>query len=127
MKAITERGTQLSELQFFDHYFQLPVLSISAAVTRGTWSTEQATNLIDDDVDTKWYGNRDSKYWTLTLTLPGDSHITQYQLITANDHPERDPTSFDLSCDGVLLDSKVSVTPPNDRKTSYDLEPFRDD
>ena len=83
-------------------------------------------NTIDGDTSTKWYdgdfaANGGS---TLRLTLPAAAQVVTYEFTTANDRPQRDPTSWTfgiLRADGgyEVLGSVSDFVPPEGREAAF--------
>ena len=111
---------QLSELRLFEGPTQLTVATISAP-DGDSPTNEEISNLVDGDTSTKWLDFRTSGSRKVIFTIAGAPFITRYQLYTANDYKERDPTSWALSCDDGTADSVSSFSPPDERFTSYGL------
>ena len=80
----------------------------------------------------KWYDGSFGAYGesTLRLKLPSAAMVVHYDLFTARDRPQRDPTAWDFGvvhADGTfsVLSSVTGVTPPVDRKAPYDSGAWR--
>ena len=115
---------QLAEVTIYDPTgVPLPVLTSSSNCDLN--SGETSTEALDGNPFSKWRcGNEDA---TLNIEFDSSQVVGSYTLTTANDHPERDPTSWTLSCVDVSgTSSQVSVVdgvvPPEERKMVYGLQ-----
>ncbi len=86
---------------------------------------EVATNLTDDDENTKWLAFEPTA--TLTLELAEPAVVSHYVLTSANDSPGRDPASWTLeaSTDGetwVELDSRSDEFAQRFLRQEYELD-----
>ena len=119
-----ETMMQLAEVTIYDPTgVPLPVLTSSSDCDFN--SGETSTEALDGNPFSKWRcGNEDA---TLNIEFDSSQVVGSYTLTTADDHPERDPTSWTLSCVDVSgTSSQVSVVddvvPPEERKTVYGLQ-----
>ena len=119
-----ETMMQLAEVTIYDPTgVPLPVLTSSSNCDLN--SGETSTEALDGNPFSKWRcGNEDA---TLNIEFDSSQVVGSYTLTTANDHPERDPTSWTLSCVDVSgTSSQVSVVdgvvPPEERKMVYGLQ-----
>ena len=118
---------QFSELTFRDADDTPVDLTAASATSNGaSLSNEGPPMAIDGSTSTKWLSSTCCPD-TLTVTFAAPTSIGQYDLWTADDASDRDPTAWDLECskDGsepwVLLDARTGVTPPSARYTAYGL------
>ena len=115
---------QLAEVTIYDPTgVPLPVLTSSSNCDLN--SGETSAEALDGNPFSKWRcGNEDA---TLNIEFDSSQVVGSYTLTTADDHPERDPTSWTLSCVDVSgTSSQVSVVdgvvPPEERKMVYGLQ-----
>ena len=85
------------------------------------------TKAFDDAADTK-YSNTDGAGSGVLIDLSTVRRADRFRLVTADDKPAGDPTSFTISGsdDGTTFTqiSSQSVTAPTDRKTDYGTHDF---
>jgi len=92
-RIINTRGggqAQFSEIDFFDTNGEniIPITAIANTVVN---PSENASNTIDNNTNTKWIGNTGN--W-LIYTFSAPFVLSHYQWITANDVNGRDPTRW---------------------------------
>lgn len=127
---------QISELQYFDST-NTRIPAVTATNPGGNNpAAETPPNANDNNLGTKWLDFNKGGPFLGTPTDQGllydfgsPKTLTQYNLATANDANERDPTGWKIlaSNDGVnffVLDTRTGVTPPGGgsggRQTWYD-------
>jgi len=140
------RAPHLSQLHFYYNDGRiLPKSALSNFPTKAPSHYNYAANLLKEDDLKRWYsGEKNSGGLediqdvdfqkiniTVEFTLPGIYHVNQlaYQLKTASDFPERDPTSWEWygSADGnswYLLSQVNSSEVPTSRLTNYPQTPL---
>jgi autotransporter-associated beta strand protein len=115
-------SVQMSELEFFDANGNY-VPAAHAKDFTDNEPNEIAPNLNDANLSTKWldFGKVGS---TVTFDFGSPQALSKYNLATANDAMERDPTGWTISGsnDGVNftnLDVETNIVDPTDRMTWY--------
>ena len=104
-------GVQISEARLYAGRRQLKIASARAINGDGP-EGHGAANAIDGDLNTKWVdagvrGPRGRSVLELTLALP--EVVTSYELVAANDWPQRDPTAWTLSARDTLGSARPAV------------------
>lgn len=91
-------GMQLAEVRLYSGARRLPIVSAVAVDADGA-SSHVASHVADGNLNTKWadaaiLGHAGAS--TVELTLDAPAEVSAYELVTASDWPQRDPTSWAL-------------------------------
>jgi filamentous hemagglutinin family protein len=132
--GLTLTGSRVLTAANSENYF-LP--AITEGLDADAYSFSEGTGMANEEPDKAFDGDVNTKYfnWATSdadILIEGETPyvVTVLGLTTANDMPDRDPTSFTLygsnisTAEGMVEISSGDLNPPDERLTSYDQVVF---
>jgi hypothetical protein len=96
---------QLAEVTMYDTYGNALSYPSTTATSDCEATGMEASKAVDGNINTKWMCDSgfSGNWWEepgakLTMDFDTDRHLASYQLTAADDFPERNPTSWTLTC-----------------------------